>query len=103
MRERISKSVAIGMTLFSALALVACGNKDHESKDMKTTEEVESIEDRYTVDSETPSWKIDTKEEKSLAWYVNADWWNTDFGEDLVTQKIKEDLNLDIEFITGDD
>lgn len=34
---------------------------------------------------------------------MNADWWNTDFGKDVVTKKIKEDLNINIKFITGDD
>ena len=63
-----------------------------------------SIEDRYTPDPETPAWKLDKKEEATeLTWYVNADWWNTDFGKDVVTKKIKEDLNINIKFITGDD
>ncbi|MFG6332725.1 MAG: sugar ABC transporter substrate-binding protein, partial [Lachnospiraceae bacterium] len=42
-------------------------------------------------------------ETTALTWYVNADWWNTDWGNDTVTKKIKEDLNLDVQFITGDD
>ncbi|WP_308721787.1 extracellular solute-binding protein [Paenibacillus polysaccharolyticus] len=63
-----------------------------------------SIEDRYTVDPEKPAWQLDKKEEVTdLTWYVNADWWNTDFGKDIVTKKIKEDLNINIKFITGDD
>lgn len=63
-----------------------------------------SIEDRYTVDPEKPAWQLDKKEEPTdLTWYVNADWWNTDFGKDIVTKKIKEDLNINIKFITGDD
>lgn len=63
-----------------------------------------SADDRYTVDAETPAWKLDKKEETTeLTWYVNADWWNTDFGKDVVTKKIKEDLNVNIKFITGDD
>jgi len=63
-----------------------------------------SIEDRYTVDPEKPAWQLDKKEEATdLTWYVNADWWNTDFGKDIVTKKIKEDLNINIKFITGDD
>lgn len=62
-----------------------------------------SIEDRYTLDPNTPAWKLDTKESTTLTWYVNADWWNSDYGNDVVTKKIKEDLNLDITFITGDD
>ncbi|WJH29694.1 extracellular solute-binding protein [Paenibacillus sp. CC-CFT742] len=43
------------------------------------------------------------EEVTDLTWYVNADWWNTDFGKDIVTKKIKEDLNINIKFITGDD
>lgn len=63
-----------------------------------------SIENRYTVDPEKPAWQLDQKEEVTdLTWYVNADWWNTDFGKDVVTKKIKEDLNINIKFITGDD
>ncbi|KLU54435.1 sugar ABC transporter substrate-binding protein [Paenibacillus sp. VT-400] len=63
-----------------------------------------SIEDRYTVYPEKPAWQLDKKEEATdLTWYVNADWWNTDFGKDIVTKKIKEDLNINIKFITGDD
>lgn len=63
-----------------------------------------SIEGRYTLDSETPAWKLDKKKEPTeLTWYVNADWWNTDFGNDVVTKKIKEDLNINIKFIKGDD
>jgi len=63
-----------------------------------------SIEDRYSVDPEKPAWQLDKKEEATdLTWYVNADWWNTDFGKDIVTKKIKEDLNINIKFITGDD
>ena len=56
------------------------------------------------MDADTPAWKLDKKEELTqLTWYVNADWWNTDFGNDVVTKKIKEDLNINIKFITGDD
>ncbi len=58
---------------------------------------------RYEVDPNTPAWKLDTKEENKLTWYVNADWWYTGWGEDPVTRTIKEDLKLDVEFITGDD
>ena len=40
---------------------------------------------RYTLDASKPAWQLDTKEETSkLTWYVNADWWNTSWGEDLV-------------------
>lgn len=61
------------------------------------------LDGRYEVDASKPAYQLDTKENNKLTWYVNADWWNTDWGTDTVTKKIKEDLNLDIEFITGDD
>jgi len=73
------------------------------SKNTDTTDQAVSLEGRFTVDENTPSWKLDPKEDTTLTWYVNADWWNTDWGTDVVTKKIKEDLNLDVKFIVGDD
>ena len=69
----------------------------------KSGEIPELTEDRYTLDENTPAWQLDKKENTELTWYVNADWWNTDWGNDVVTRKIKEDLKLDVKFITGDD
>lgn len=95
-----------GLKLCTALMAVVlvftgCGSKGSSDNSGK---ELSSIEGRYTIDPETPAWKLDTKKEiTDLTWYVNADWWNTDFGKDLVTKKIKEDLNINIKFITGDD
>ncbi|MDH6370195.1 putative aldouronate transport system substrate-binding protein [Paenibacillus sp. PastF-3] len=95
-----------GLKLCTALMAVVlvftgCGSKGSSDNSSK---ELSSIEGRYTIDPETPAWKLDTKKEiTDLTWYVNADWWNTDFGKDLVTKKIKEDLNINIKFITGDD
>ncbi|OMD79007.1 MULTISPECIES: sugar ABC transporter substrate-binding protein [Paenibacillus] len=95
-----------GLKLCTALMAVVlvftgCGSKGNSDSSSK---ELSSIEGRYTIDPETPAWKLDTKKETTdLTWYVNADWWNTDFGKDLVTKKIKEDLNINIKFITGDD
>ncbi|MFC6649720.1 sugar ABC transporter substrate-binding protein [Paenibacillus rhizoplanae] len=87
--------------LLMAAMLVAAGC----SSGGGSTKAVEvSLDNRYTVDPETPAWQLDKKEETTdLTWYVNADWWNTDFGKDVVTKKIKEDLNINIKFITGDD
>lgn len=104
---KLNKSLARkGMTacaalLTAALIVTGCGGSGAGSKAAK--EDV-SLENRYTPDANTPAWKLDKKEEPTqLTWYVNADWWNTDFGNDVVTKKIKEDLNIDIKFVTGDD
>lgn len=81
------------------LLLSACGNSDGGASSAEI-----DLSERYELDETTPAWELDTKEEMTeLTWYVNADWWNDDFGNDVVTNKIKEDLNVDITFITGDD
>ena len=100
---KLSKKKIVGtLALASVMLLGACGNNKEASKDKEVS--LPFIEDRYTPDAKTPAWQLDTKKETTkLKWYVNADWWNTEYGKDMVTKKIKEDLNIDIEFITGDD
>jgi putative aldouronate transport system substrate-binding protein len=90
-----------GMTLVlaSSLVLAGCSKDASETSKEKGTKE----DARYTVDENTPAWKLDTKENTELSWYVNADWWNTDYGNDTVTKKLKEDLKLNVKFLTGDD
>ena len=87
--------------------LSGCGGSETAPKENtsveKTGEDGVVDEGRYTLDPETPAWKLDTKENTELSWYVNADWWNTDWGNDVVTKKIKEDLKLDVTFTAGDD
>jgi len=96
---RKNKTKILLMLLMAVvLVLSACSKEKSGGAGLNT-----SIEDRYTLDPNTPAWKLDTKESTTLTWYVNADWWNSDYGNDVVTKKIKEDLNLDITFITGDD
>nr|WP_154985391.1 extracellular solute-binding protein [Paenibacillus xylanexedens] len=86
--------------LTAVLMITGCSGGSDGSREANWV----SIENRYTVDPEKPAWQLDKKEEVTdLTWYVNADWWNTDFGKDIVTKKIKEDLNINIKFITGDD
>lgn len=94
------KSVKFALlTVAAMLVVTGCSSNGGAKKGVDV-----SIADRYTVDPETPAWKLDKKAETTeLTWYVNADWWNSDFGKDVVTQKIKEDLNINIKFITGDD
>ncbi|WP_338594460.1 sugar ABC transporter substrate-binding protein [Paenibacillus sp. Y5S-9] len=95
------KGIKLLVTLLTAVLMITgCSGGSGGSSEGNWV----SIEDRYTVDPEKPAWQLDKKEEATdLTWYVNADWWNTDFGKDIVTKKIKEDLNINIKFITGDD
>ena len=78
-KKIIGKSILLAG---SAFLLAACGNN--------SSEEIvaDSAEDRYELDATTPAWQLDTKEEVTeLTWYVNADWWNDSWGEDIVTEK----------------
>lgn len=103
--KRFKKGIVL-MTGTAMLAgsLTGCGGSA-KSKDyfVKTGEDGVVEDGRYTLDPNTPAWKLDTKENSELTWYVNADWWNTSWGEDVVTRKIKEDLKVDINFLVGDD
>lgn len=106
-KKMLKWAVGLGLTTASILTLAACGSgsKDDagKSNDSKTAK-LPELGDRYKIDKTKPAWELDTKEEPTkLTWYVNADWWNTEFGNDLVTKKVKEDLNVDIEFVVGDD
>ncbi|TLQ48946.1 sugar ABC transporter substrate-binding protein [Ruoffia tabacinasalis] len=95
LKKIIGKSILLAG---SAFLLAACGNN--------SSEEIvaNSAEDRYELDATTPAWQLDTKEEVTeLTWYVNADWWNDSWGEDIVTKKMEEDLNIKVNFIKGDD
>ncbi|MGC2993889.1 sugar ABC transporter substrate-binding protein, partial [Enterococcus faecalis] len=38
-----------------------------------------------------------------IKWYINSDWSALPFGKDVTTAQIKKDLNVDIEYISGDD
>lgn len=91
-------------TVLLSVALLMSGCGGAGGNNSNPNKELTSVDDRYTPSAEKPAWQMDTKEETTdLTWYVNADWWNTDFGSDVVTKKIKEDLNINIKFITGDD
>lgn len=94
------KMIALGGSLAAAsLLLTACGGGGGGGEQTAS-----DLEGRYEPDASTPAWQLDTKEERThITWYVNADWWNTEWGQDLVTAKIAEDLNIDVTFITGDD
>ncbi len=101
MKKNLFKKMFVGALLASIVLLLgACGNKDEKTA---SSASLPSIKDRYTVEKDTPAWKLDKKKDTELTWYVNADWWNTEYNKDLITKKIKQDLNIDIKFITGDD
>ena len=93
------------MSTIAVGTMTGCGDsKSSAGGKMVVTGEDGVVEDgRYTLDENVPAWQLDTKESSTLSWYVNADWWNTEWGNDVVTKKIKEDMKLNVEFSVGDD
>lgn len=97
--KQLSISKWMILLLAFTLILTGCNNSKQAGADW----DKEQADARYELDENTPAWKLDPQEDSKLTWYVNADWFNKDFGNDTITKKIKEDLNVDIEFLTGDD
>lgn len=96
----MNKSIyRISLVFLLAISLIFTGCSNTSKKTEANLDE----EARYTIDENTPAWKLDKQENTELTWYVNAEWWNKDYGNDTITKKLKEDLNLDIKFLTGDD
>lgn len=105
-KQYLKKSMCAALAaVLAAGTLTGCGgNSTKASGELAKTGDDGVVEDgRYTLDPETPAWKLDTRENSKLTWYVNAEWWNTDWGNDVVTKKVKDDLNVDVEFLVGDD
>lgn len=101
------KFYLLGLTLISALTLAACGGSNGDSGGGSSRGEKamgETPEARFEPDAETPSWQLDTETPAKLKWYMNFDWYaRADWGMDVVSKKIKEDMNIEVEFINGND
>ncbi len=46
-------------------------------------------EARYEIDPNTPAWQVDDEENVELTWYVNAEWFDRAYGEDVITKKVE--------------
>jgi putative aldouronate transport system substrate-binding protein len=98
MKKRILMAV-IGTFMLAFLGACSKGENQPEGQKAQGTDGTKNSE---SVSDAEPAWKSDNESGK-LSWYVNADWWNTDYGNDVVTAQIKKDLKLDIEFQAGTD
>lgn len=97
MSKRRMLKQGVAFTLAAAMLISGCGTKEEQKETVNTKIE-------YELDENTPAWKLDDSDEiTELTWYVNADWWNTEWGNDVVTKKMEEDLKVKINFIVGDD
>ncbi|MDR0299331.1 MAG: sugar ABC transporter substrate-binding protein, partial [Streptococcaceae bacterium] len=97
------KIMSLTMTALSSGALLAaCSSSSSTSSN--TASGVKLPAARVTsLNSNSPAWKSDANHTKTLTWFVDQAWWNTNMGSDLVTKQIEKDLNLKINFVIGDD
>ncbi|MFD1465835.1 sugar ABC transporter substrate-binding protein [Lapidilactobacillus mulanensis] len=99
--KTLKKFATALVALSSAVILTACGNGGGSSESKSSDSNLPKA--TYKLSKTTPAWKSDKSKMTTLTWYVNADWWNKDYGKDDITKQIKKDLNINIKFVTGDD
>lgn len=99
--KNVSKKIlGLGILGATSLVMVACGGGNSGSGNNAAA--FDGIEGRYELDPNTPAWQLDTREERqTITWFVQAEWWNTTWNEDFVTERIARDLNIDVEFRVG--
>lgn len=104
MKKGLTKKTAKAIALLMAATVVLGGCKDNSDSETNADSTNSPTADvGYKLDPNTPAWKLDSKEETELTWYVNADWWNTEWGNDIITKKIQEDTGIKVKFMVGDD
>lgn len=71
---RSKKLAALTLTFAMVLTTLAgCSQKKAQSGVLP------ELDGRYEVNAEVPAYQLDKTEDNKLTWYVNADWWNTDW------------------------
>jgi len=92
----------IGMVATSFL-VAACGAGETPNVEVPDGE-VYIPEITSEFDPNVPGWmQTDRTERVTLRWFVQAEWWDTRWGNDLITSTIEDWLNIDVEFIPGDE
>lgn len=104
----MKKGFLLLMSLFAVMLVVtACGNNDNNNNaatNVPDDGEVYIPEFNEGLDPNVPGWmQTDRTERVTLRWFVQAEWWDTRWGEDFITRTIEELLNIDVEFITGNE
>lgn len=97
MKKQIRSMAAI---ILSAAMLTGACSACTSAKEADTASVAAAL--RYQPDASTPAWQLDKETPATLQWYVNAEWWNTEWGNDFITRRIEEDMNIRIEFLKGD-
>ncbi len=88
MKKRMKQVLAAALAGCMILSMTACGGK----KDDVTVSDVK-------IDPDKPGWEQTADDTADLSWYVNFSWFNTPWGENLVSKKITEETGVNVEFV----
>lgn len=89
----MNKKISIFLFAISivCIGLCSCGKKEAEGQ----TVEVDS-----SILESGAAWEKYADEPITLDWYINYSWFNTGWGENVVSKKITEETGVSIQFIT---
>lgn len=73
------------LSCLSCLLFIGCGG-DKKDQDIKQTETIET-------------WKMYADQPIELDWYINYSWYNTGWGDNVVSKKITEETGVTINFM----
>ncbi|MGN0243327.1 MAG: extracellular solute-binding protein [Lachnospiraceae bacterium] len=85
----MKKGVAFLLSIAMIFSMTACGGSEKSSDLQKDIE----------VDGSRPGWEQFADDKVTLDWYVNYSWFNTTWGENLVSKTITEETGIDVNFV----
>lgn len=93
----MKKFISLSLAVATAVTATSCGEE-------KVSNDVTNLpESRVEVDPAVNMWKNDVTSEgkEPIEWYINMDWYNGEWGRDLVTQKVTTDTGIEVIFSVG--
>ncbi len=101
----MKKLVSFALVATMLGSITGCGSDDNGGNNNAggaTAADFNLPEPRQEIDPNVNMWKNDIASEKQkLVWYINMDWYNGEWGRDLVTQHITTETGIEIEFLIG--
>ncbi len=101
--------ICMVLSLFAGLCS-GCGKRDSAGDGGQMGEELlqgdvdeDKSDDGQVISPDmdaAPGWQLHAEDKVSFKWYINYAWFNTPWGQNLVSRTITEETGIDIEFVT---
>ena len=96
--EKNRRGVLTGVLLLGACLLCAgCVSEDGRTREQPGAGGGSGMAD---VSEDAPAWQKYAKEPVTFDWYINYSWFNSEWGGNVVSDKITEETGVNIHFIT---